>query len=118
MSNTCIQCNSIITCTNFVTCSCSLAIYFKCINAHNSLPYNWITSSAVLKHVMSVLQSPSFKFSCQICLQKPSLITSSIILPISTTMTYLLNIRPFLINDISTRLDQQDSTQYIFTIIK
>ena len=56
MSNTCIQCNSIITCTNFVTCSCNSAIDFKCLNAHNSLPYNWIT----------ILKSPSFKFSCQI----------------------------------------------------
>ena len=123
MSNTCSQCNSIITCTNhrykesfflyidgtnFVTCSCKLAIHFKCINAHNSLPYNWITSSAVLKHVVSVLKSPSFIFSCHTCLQKHSLITSPTIPPLSTTMTDLLNTIPFLIKDISTRLDQQD----------
>ena len=70
MSNRCIQCNSKITCTNFVTCSCNSAIHFKCLNANNSLPYNWITSSAVHKHVVSVLKSPSFKFLCQICLKK------------------------------------------------
>ena len=110
MSYTCIQYNSIITCTNFVTCSCNSAIHFKCLNAHNSLPYNWITSSALLKHVVSVLKSPSFKFSCQICLQKPSLIPSPTIPPLSTTMTDLLNTLPFLIKDISTRLDQQDLT--------
>ena len=109
MSNTCIQCNSIITCTHFVTCSCNSAIHFKCLNAHNSLPYNWITSSALLKHVVSVLKSPSFKFSCNICLQKPSLIPSPTIPPLSTTMTDLLN-TSFLIKDISTRLDQQDLT--------
>ena len=108
MSNTCSQCNSIITCTNFVTCSCTSAIHFKCLNAHNSLPYNWITSSAVLKHVVSVLKSPSFIFSCQTCLQKHSLIPSPTIPPLSTTMTDLLNNIPFLIKDISTRLDQQD----------
>ena len=108
MSNTCSQCNSIITCTNFVTCSCKLAIHFKCLNAHNSLPYNWITSSAVLKHVVSVLKSPSFIFSCHTCLQKHSLIPSPTIPPLSTTMTDLLNTIPFLIKDISTRLDQQD----------
>ena len=62
MSNTCIQCNSLITCANFVTCSCNSAIHFKCLNAHTSLPYNWITSSAVLWHVVSVLKYPSFKF--------------------------------------------------------
>ena len=108
MSNTCIQCNSIITCTNFVTCSCNSAIHFKCLNANNSLPYNWITSSAVLKHVVSVLKSPSFKFSCLICLKKPSLFPSTTIPLFSTTMTDLLNTIPFIIKDISTRLDQQD----------
>ena len=108
MSNTCSQCNSIITCTKFVTCSCKLTIHFKCINAHNSLPYNWITSSAVLKHVVSVLKSPSFIFSCHTCLQKHSLIPSPTIPPLSTTMTDLLNTIPFLIKDISTRLDQHD----------
>ena len=109
-TNTCIQCKSIITCTNFVTCSCNSAIHFKCINTHNSLPYNWITSSAVLMYVVSVLKSPSFKFSCQICLQIPSLIHSPTIPPLSTTMIDLLNTLPFLIKDISTRLDQQDLT--------
>ena len=103
MSNTCSQCNSIITYTNVVTCSCNLAIHFKCINAHNSLPYNWIISSAV--HVVSVLKSPSFIFSCQTCLQKHSLIQSPTTPPLSTTMTDLLNTIPFLIKDISTRLD-------------
>ena len=110
MYYTCIQCNSIITCINFVTCICNSAIHFKCLNAHNSLPNNWKTSSAVLKHVVSVLKSPSFKFSCKICLQKPSLIPSPTIPPLSTTMTDLLNNLPFLIKDISNRLDQQDLT--------
>ena len=105
MSNTCIQCNSIITCTNCITCSCNSAIHFKCINAYNSLLYNWITSSTILKHVVSVLKSPSFKFPCQICLQKPSLIPSPNIPPLSTTMTDLLNTLPFLIKYISNRFD-------------
>ena len=109
MTNTCIQCNITITCTNFVTCLCNSAIHFKCLNAHNSLPYNWITSSAVHKHVVSVLKSPSFKFSCQTCLQKPNLIPSSTIPPLSTSMTDLLNTIPFLIKDISSRLDKQDT---------
>ena len=47
-------------------------------------------------------------FSCQICLKKPSLIPSPTIPPFSSTMTDLLNTLPFLIKDISTRLDQQD----------
>ena len=84
------------------------AIHFKYLNAHNILPYNWITSSAVLKHVVSVFKSPSFIFSYQTCLHKYSLIPSHAIPPLSTTMTDLLNTIPFLIKYISTRLDQQD----------
>ena len=121
----CNHCNAKFTSDcNYVTCLCNCKIHYQCLHPFNSLPHQWISSNPVKKHVISILTSSSFQYICTKCStsnlsssqyssQTPIPPTDANNIahpdsPYSTTHTEFHDIEK-LINNISSRLDKQDS---------
>ena len=121
----CNSCNAKFTSDcNYVTCLCNCKIHYQCLHPFNSLPHQWISSNPVKKHVISILTSSLFQYICTKC--STSNLSSSQYSshtpipptdanniahpdsPYSTTHTEFHDIEK-LVNNISSRLDKQDS---------
>ena len=121
----CNHCNDkFISDCNYVTCLCNCKIHYQCLHYFNSLPHQWISSNPVKKHVISILTSSSFQYICTKCstsnLSSSQYSSQTPISPTDSNNTahpdspYSTSHIEFhdiekLINNISSRLDKQDS---------
>ena len=103
----CIHCNIALSTENdYVTCRCKSSIHHKCLHPYKSLPYTWINSNPVNKHIVSIMNSPSFQYICKKCTTieqpLPIITNTNIISPKeSTDITILMT-------DINSQLKSHD----------
>ena len=101
----CVHCNKVNEHDKYVTCICNTSVHYECLHPYGSTPNAWISSNPVIKHVTSILESPSFLFRCNTCIGNS--IQPSCPLPLNTFKGEINNIESST-KDILIRLDKQD----------
>ena len=101
----CVHCNKVNEHDKYVTCICNTSVHYECLHSYDSIPNAWISSNPVIKHVTSILESPSFIFRCKTCIGNS--IKTSFSLHINTINSEINSIESST-KDILIRLDKQD----------
>ena len=56
----CVHCNKVNEHDKYVTCICNIIVHYECLHPYGSTPNAWVSSNPVIKHITSILESPSF----------------------------------------------------------
>ena len=86
----CVHCNKVNEHDKYVTCICNIIVHYECLHPYGSTPNAWVSSNPVIKHVTSILESPSFLFRCNTCIGNS--IQPSCPLPLNTFKGEINNI--------------------------